>query len=307
MFTRPRNWDKLTSVIGGTLALLPSPAPFTAAGVLALLVHQLRRARGPVLAAVILGAAIFYSGLAPGPKLFPHWLSAGLVMTLGLLFPLLALFDDARRALLLVAGLPILLGGLLFAVASDNGAINAEFALMSGAVLFLVVAARVVAPATAAGRAGLACALAIVPLAFVHLNYHTAYDGVAFARMTREITTGPFRGLRTAPDKAARIEDLGKQLRALAPPGERMLNYYNFPAAYLMAEARPAVTTSWTDHRGKAEPLLDYYRQQRTGRGIVVVTRGGKPIAPSLEQLVEVPARLLKDGGWYRIYREPPP
>jgi hypothetical protein len=37
------------------------------------------------------------------------------------------------------------------------------------------------------------------------------------------------------------------------------------------------------------------------------VITGNTGTSAELEALVEVPERLLKDKGWFKIYREPPP
>jgi hypothetical protein len=53
--------------------------------------------------------------------------------------------------------------------------------------------------------------------------------------------------------------------------------------------------------------MLPYWQTRRTGQGIVLVLSGNTGVSPELESLVEDPARLLKDRGWFKVYREPPP
>ena len=59
--------------------------------------------------------------------------------------------------------------------------------------------------------------------------------------------------------------------------------------------------------RATIGPLLPYYHQHRTGRGLVVSITGNVGRSRDLETLVEHHSRLLKDAGWFRIWREPPP
>ena len=63
----------------------------------------------------------------------------------------------------------------------------------------------------------------------------------------------------------------------------------------------------WTDSRARLPLLLPYYTKHRTGDGVVLVISGMTGVSRELEALVEDKSRLLKDGGWFKLYREPPP
>jgi hypothetical protein len=157
-------------------------------------------------------------------------------------------------------------------------------------------------------RLALLAALASVPASMLANNYDATYWDGPISVHTKRVNAGPFLGLRTMPAKAAWAEEITREVRAVAKPGERMLAFYDFPAGYLIAPSKPGLPTSWTDRRARLVEMLPYYQKHRTGNGLVLAYMLGRDGgSPQLEALCEHPSRLLKDGGWYRIYREPPP
>ena len=116
-----------------------------------------------------------------------------------------------------------------------------------------------------------------------------------------------FRLTDSVPSQVQSAEELTREVRAALGPARRMLSYYDFPAPYLSAPVKPAMPTVWTDSRANLSLLLPYYKEHRTGEGIVVVVNGMGNFCPPLQALVERPDRLIAQTTWFRVYREPPP
>ncbi len=312
MFTRPRGWTKLASILGSVVRVAPGEwLAFASLGVIAWLCR-----RYPVLRKVLLPALLplviwWFSEVRPefDHLVLRHALSLQATVSLGLLcgfFLLFATSGPVRRTLFYGGFLPSLLAGVTIAFASDQtGSMNAGLGLFVAAALGLV-ALGTAAPGRAAAFFTTAL-VATVPLGFVEAGYSTIYGARGIEEQTTEMTSGPFKGLFTEARTAGRLAELSAVLAEFTSPGERLLVYYGYPAAYLLSTTRPALPTSWSDRRARYEGMLDYYREHRTGKGTAVVIKVGDGISPALESLVEDPARLIRNGGWYRLYREPPP
>jgi hypothetical protein len=315
MLTRPRTGEKLQQIVEACVRLAPgSPTTPVSLAVAWLLARRFPAVRRTLVALLVFPIAWWFAEARPAHELPAHVLSLHVALYVGLLGGFFLLLPRTRapvRPLLLVAWLPAVLAGLAMAMSSDNvGCMNAGLGLFAGAVVFPLMAVPGCEPdaaSTPLGRLPVLAGLALVPLSMLHVSYGGTYwDGPVSAQTTR-VRIGPFRGLHTLPGKAAQAEELTREIRAHAKPGQRMLVFYETPAAYLVVPARPALPTSWTDRRARLSAYLPYYHAHRTGEGLVVRIMNSHGVSPELEALVEVPGRLLKDAGWFRLYREPPP
>lgn len=310
MLTRPRTWDKVGVIFQALVALAPTaPAPVTTLAVAVLLAYSFPRARGTIfIAAVLLTLWHFNRVRVRGFGMWADNLTLHDALYLGLLTGVFALFTAERRAWLLGACLPGILAGLVTALASDNrGCMNAGIGLASVMFLVPIVLTRAL-PAPGRLPSGLLfVGLAVIPLWMVYKNYQDCYYEGPVVRQTTRVDGGPFSGMYTDAGKAKRVVALQAAVKQVHPAGERMVVYWDNPGIYLMAAARPALPIAWTDPRTRIAVMLDYYRAHRTGRGTVVVLSKDRGSAPEMETLVEVGSRLLLDGGFFKIYREPPP
>jgi hypothetical protein len=317
MLTRPRTFAKFLSVIDALVRLSPAyPATLATLGVVWIAAKLAPAARRIVLSWVVIGIVWWFSrvrdefaGLAP-----EHCLSLEISIYSGLACPLvLALMAQQRaaRALLLAGWLPALVAGLSMAVSSDNGGnVNSGLGLLAATSVTLIALPLALASSFAVRRPadgwlGLGL-VALIPAAMFRLSFAGIYRERPAPELTTRVHRGPYRGLYTTAANAAKIESMCDEIRPLVhSPGERMLVYYDFPAAYLCAPVRPSLPTSWADSRTHFPAMMPYFHSHRSGHGIVVSVRGGV-VSPAFENMLEDPARLLKNGGWYRIYREPP-
>jgi len=313
MFTADRNLDKLGRVMSWMVRLAPGGLlGLPALGVSLLLANRVRGIRHLLPLLVV---PLLWWFLNPPPEfgglLRPDTLSLHVSVYLGILTGFFLLFwpPQGAKPLFLWGWLPSMVAGVVTGVSSDNlGSMNVGVGMFAAATLLPLTAIPVSESETAGSTRRLPgiFALALVPLMLVKLNETTYFDGPV-KDQTSLVKVGPFRGMYTLPERETLATSLVKEIRPLYKPGERMLVFFDLPAAYLVVPTRPAIQTSWTYHLAIIPPLLPYYDRHRTGDGLVVVVNGRSGRSRELENLTEDPSRLLKDVGWIRIYREPPP
>ncbi len=338
MTTRARTLDKVKGVIRSVALFSPAaPSTLTTLGVAGLIAARAPSLRKYVFGLVLLVVVYTFCEVQPETRsqIPAHCLTLHIAIYVGLLGGFFAIFvarGVAQTTMLLAGWLPSVIAGLISATASDNiGCMNGGIGLFSASVLAMVLMPMAIeappaaptTPATAESaaprlvssgetlnwveRLGVVVVMATVPLTSLSVNAaHTYSDGPIVPDMPR-VHVGPFKGLRGTPQKVERVEELTRELRTMVRPGDVMLSYYDFPGAYLITPSKPGLQTVWTDRRAKLGPMLPYWEKRRTGQGIVLVIAGASGVSPELESLVEVPERLLKDKGWFRVYREPPP
>lgn len=323
MTTTIRNLDKAKDVVTNTLALVPGGSGWLATlGAFGLIAKVYPTTRRWVLGALVLYLSYFFHDTQPG---YPNSLnSMYLSIFLGLLGGFFLFFLRKIDAFLLgiLGWLPSVVAGFVTAFATANvGCVNGGIGLFSGATLTLLFAATTLergdslAPnsdpdgASMSFRLGCLLVLATIPLfGVLSLNLKTTYRSGPIDSLTARVSMGPYKGIYSVPERVKGAEDMTRDVRAAlagAPESTRMLSYYDFPAPYLSTLTRPAMPTVWTDSRAKLVRLLPYYASHRTGQGIVFTLAPQQTFCPELEALVLDETRLLKDGGWYKIYREP--
>lgn len=325
--TQPRGWDKWIAVINAVQTYSPASPASLATFVVALLLSwssvTARRLVLPLMLAYTV--YFFYRYIPPHTAWYPaHTLSLHLVIFVALLGFLFVLAGDKRPKdlVLLFGGIaPSFLAGIITAMASANlGCMNGGIGIFAGAVVSVVALSRAIdAPDEPAGtalrpraplwsRLLLSVSLAAVPFGIMDPFLEWTYGDHAVSSGQTLVKNGPFKGLYTLPWKAARAEEIHAALTSLVKPGDRLLSYYDFPAAHLSVPTRPAVPTSWTDIRGIYDgAMMDYYKARLTGQAYVIVINGRTGRTPAFEALTQNPARLVKSGTWWRIYREPDP
>ncbi|MBX3203331.1 MAG: hypothetical protein KF894_34725 [Labilithrix sp.] len=313
MTTQVRSLDKAKDVINAALttSVPGGPSWFATLGVCGLIAKQYPKLRKYVLGGIVLWLAHVYLNVQPGYPASAN--SIYLNIYLGLLVAFFLFFVEWKRegrVLLLAGWIPSAFAGFITAFATSNpGCVNGAMGLFAAACLAMVVApiGADVTSLPPLGRLIGVLVMSALPLSTVSVNLTTTYRSGEIATHTARVKTGPYKGIWSAPATVQRAEAMTRDVRDTIGDAERMLVYYDFPAPYLAAMARPAMPTVWTDTRAKIHLLLPYYQQHRTGNGIVFVVNGMANFCPELEAMVHQPDRLLKNGGWYRIYREPPP
>ncbi len=287
---------------------------------LALLAVTWRYRRG--LAVVVLAALPF---LALPPRLTFFTTSLDFVAHYGwLALPLFVLVRRRPGAvpLFLAVWLPSLVAGVTTAYSSANGGVNFGVGFFPATIVtsvFLVFAAE-----DALDRLGrrldlraLALAPALAVLAFlVASDTVPVYRDSSLSKLQARVTQGPYAGLLTSATKRAYLTRLQ---RDLAPFGPRctILFFDDFPAGYMLTEARPDTNGAWVASvapklvKPYQDALLRYYRRRGYPDVVVVVRRipyaarsSGRTLyyrttEPLLAAVRSPPYRLLR---WRRAY-----
>lgn len=315
MTTRARGLDKAKGIYTSFVHFSPaSPASVVTLVVAFMFGRQYPKAKIWIAAVSIGWVAYSFSEALPDMK-WIHVLTLYISIYLGALaIVFIALLDWKKvgRTVLFTAWIPSMVAGCLSAFASDNvHCMNGGLGCLTACIICVVIAPMAAetpdAPLGLPQRIAGVLAIGFVSTTIVSVNYAWTYsDGPVVPELDR-VRIGPYRGLRAPSPKVHRTEELTREIRAVLKPGDVMLSYYDNPGPYLMTPSVPGVQTVWTDRRARLALLLPYYQRKVTGRGIALVMTGSSGTCIELESYVEQSDRLLKDGGWYRIYREPAP
>jgi len=313
MTTRVRSLEKAKDVIYSAFTtFVPGGSGWLATlGVFGLVAKQYASVRKYIIAVLVLWIAHYFHEAQPAYTLNVN--SIYLSIYFGLLAGLFLLLLDAKRdaiQLALVGWIPSVLAGFITGFATANiGCVNGGMGLFAAACLAMIAApmAARVEQLPVLGRLLGVLVMATLPLGTLSVNLETTYRSGPIATLTHKVKIGPYKGIWSQPPTVEGAETMTREVRAALGSADRMLVYYDFPAPYLVAPVRPGMPTVWTDSRAKLTLLLPYYDKHRTGNGIVFQLTGMASFCPELEALTVVRDRLIKDAGWFRLYREPPP
>src|SRR6185369_15534726 len=132
---------------------------------------------------------------------------------------------------------------------SSNGYLNAGIGFLPGALVSLAMLAALL------GRrgAGNGSRTTLLPLSvlcitgaiLVYYQYASVYWEAGIGKLTTRIASGPYRYLRTTPEKARFVERIGADIGKLSQEAGSVVYYYDFPAGYLFSGMKPATTTVW--------------------------------------------------------------
>lgn len=85
-------------------------------------------------------------------------------------------------------------------------------------------------------------ALIVLNMSLLRFDFVMFYREADLASLTSQVTQGPYRGLWTTRERSAFINEIGRDIQAIAAqaPGTGILFFYNFPAGYLLSDLRPS-------------------------------------------------------------------
>lgn len=291
------------------------PLTLLTGGLVWFLGSRTRLTRRVVPSLVILQVVWWFTAPRAGAERFAQGVALELFMMifLGLVAPiLLALMPDREQAksLFLLGWVPSAVGGLLMGISAANPeGQNMGVGLFPAAVVG-AIALPLILPKREAGDAlgqedlflsmGV---VAVISAAMTLLNYIYVYRDETVAQLTARVESGPYRGLYTTRSTAQQIESLCPAVRKNVKWGDRIIVYYDWPAAFLCAPIRPALPSTWIAPHPVLVPQLQMLHE-KYGYGSLVLAVRGSSAAPEFEQALERPEALVTDAGWFKIYRD---
>ena len=238
--------------------------------VIAWAVPALRRVRGVLVVAAVAAAGIqaVLRGSSGTTFSVASWLSPVLAtVLLVVLLPTAIASAVARRGMtariVALGVLPTIVGMPFVAGFTSSAPIWGATGAVIAPGLFAVTVATLawVSEHGRAVKAALALVL-VAGLAVVHTA--TSFRDGSPGHLTATVAGGAYAGLRTTPERRARIADNELALGLCARPGDGVLAYI-YPAAFLFGNVRFATPITWLDFFGRSNThVLAWY--QRTGR-----------------------------------------
>lgn len=148
-----------------------------------------------------------------------------------------------RRRDLRIPAAAMLLMTFILPLGSDNGIYNAGTPILWG-----TLAVAVTLWFQTARGATLLCAVALLATCAANLAAGgTYFDDTPLSRMTGRIASPTASGIRTSPERAARINALTDSLRRHTSPGDTLLVYGSAPMLNHLTGTVPAIGCSWPE------------------------------------------------------------
>jgi hypothetical protein len=202
---------------------------------------------------------------------------------LGLPFFFLVRRRRGALPLLLAVWLPGFVAGLTTAYSSANGGVNFAVGGFPAAVataVFLVLAcedALASLPRLDARLVALVPAMAVLVMLTIADTW-PVYRDSNLSALTARVPSGPYAGLVTTPWKARYVVRMQHDLARFGPRCT-ILFFDDFPAGYLLSEAKPDTNAAWTATVASnltapyERQLLGYYGRKGTPDVVVIVRR----------------------------------
>jgi hypothetical protein len=242
-----------------------------------------------------------------------HLRSMGLVIYLGLLTPVLLLFEDSgpfRKPAWFLWVASFIAGNVSLWSSANNAGPNAALGLFPAAVLTLICVIRNQLRTSGNTGRNLLLSLGAVTLVLVQFglnSYSFLYRESPPQRLSSQVAVGPFRGLYTTPQRDHLIARLSKDVLSLASVDGNVLSFNRFPAGYLFTSMPPAVCSPWVENGGRQFYVESFLKKLGSGTITIVNKRmTGRPIEysnsdPLLESVREN-QQLRIDRSEYSIY-----
>jgi len=247
-------WDKTSRVVSFVFGVLTRPGALAAAG--CLVAAGITKKKWPLIFFAPCLAFAFWSW---------NYSSTWSLMAVALLAPgiyLLGPREEKDFQLLIIVWVPSLVAGVLTGWISSSSPANLIIGLWAAAIVsvyFLGRATPSPLPATL---------VVILFLGSLFIGRAFYCDGT-FPRLTARVSSGPFRGLATTPEKLRYLQDVARDVESLETKGGQIV-FYEFPAGYLLSAMRIPVNSAWmrTESLGKMF-YVRHYLARATDKDLV--------------------------------------
>jgi hypothetical protein len=133
---------------------------------------------------------------------------------------------------------------------SANGGLSASLGVLPSLVAGLVALSALVSTTHASSTRGGPWLFASFAAAVLGAQIHTMFNGVYdfdanISQQTTRVHRGPYRGALTTPAKAALLEAVDADLKAIEDPSKTLAAFDDFSVAYLSTRMRPRTFTHW--------------------------------------------------------------
>jgi hypothetical protein len=155
---------------------------------------------------------------------------------------------------------------------------------------------------------GVRAAFSLAPAVFLRVFLsHTMAEAAPYrdgpvAVLTEEVTSGPFKGISTTAARKKMLKNIQADV-ITHKAGDRVTFYFDFPAGYLIAEQRPAVTSAWIFNIPARNAFDARFFVERAHRGDLVVNwQNGVLSSLPLDRAVAEHCTLVTKGDGYALF-----
>lgn len=290
---------KFRGVIDATSKEMSSVAPYAAIAAAFAAVLRVRW-----LTIVIVGGCLVAALLASHDLPRDAVIGSHTIITTGLFAPVLLVV--ARPDPKIVGGailvmLPAGVAGLFAGYASSQGPIAAAHAFHALMVLSVLLGARALEQARADAMACLVPAFALTAALVVH-DYEFQYRDGPVATLTETVKRGPFKGIRTTPDRARVFAEYSAIIDRYDDPQGRTLILYEHPGFYLFSRRPPGGHSVWEAFYGDTDGVFNYWQKYVNGHSVVIRVKGSG--TGVLDAKLMPRERLIEETPHFQIFRD---
>lgn len=297
--TMPRTEDRLRQLFD---VLWDGTPGFYSYALVAIFVAWILRSRA--LVAIVVPGVVLTLVLWYRDDSAHHWCNLRTVIYAGFLAPPLVLLakpdSDVLRGSASVV-VPSYAAGAAAMFISTQNSDASSLGLHASMVLLVVLAARALERAKADALFCMLPAFALM-VALVVRSFDFVYRDQPIAKLTDEVMNGPYKGIRTTPQRAQMFHELRDIVRELDRPGGRILFMYENPGLYLFSKMPPAADCPWQVAQGDQTTMLKSWQRYPKGNGYVIRMKGSG--AGRIDSIIAPPDRLIRETRYFQVYRD---
>lgn len=197
--------------------------------------------------------------------------------------------------------LPSFAAAVAAAFVSTQNTDAACLGLATAVALFALLAARSLEQVNADPTYCMLPAFALMLVLVMHC-YDYVYRDSPLNALTQVIPNGPFKGIRTTPDRAQAFAEMSDIVKRFDAPQGRVLFLYEASGYYLFSRMKPSAHCVWEEAYGDQDGMLAYWQSYAKGRGIVVKIKGSQ--AGRVDAMLLPPERKIYETRHFIVYAD---